>query len=138
MEGKVFRINAGKTKVLISGPGLCRVSQRRRDKLHFLWELFQSGPKKMQWYPWLSEARPQPDPRQDGRHLPDDIFKCIFLNEHVKISINISLKFVTKVELISQTQTQTQTKTQTKFIQQKYIQVPYQVYMSFLEIQTTL
>ena len=28
--------------------------------------------------------------------------------------------------------------TQTKFIQQKYIQVPYQVYMSFLEIQITL
>ena len=25
-----------------------------------------------------------------------------------------------------------------KFIQQKYIQVPYQVYMSFLEIQITL
>ena len=33
---------------------------------------------------------------------------------------------------------QTQTQTQTKFIQQKYIQVPYQVYMSFLEIQITL
>ena len=32
----------------------------------------------------------------------------------------------------------TQTQTQTKFIQQKYIQVPYQVYMSFLEIQITL
>ena len=28
--------------------------------------------------------------------------------------------------------------TQTKFTQQKYIQVPYQVYMSFLEIQITL
>ena len=36
------------------------------------------------------------------------------------------------------TQTQTQTQTQTKFIQQKYIQVPYQVYMSFLEIQITI
>ena len=35
-------------------------------------------------------------PRQDGRHLPDDIFKCIFLNENVKISIKISLKFVPK------------------------------------------
>ena len=22
-------------------------------------------------------------PRQDGRHFPDDIFKCIFLNENV-------------------------------------------------------
>ena len=32
--------------------------------------------------------------RQNGRHFPDDIFKWIFLNEHVWISINISLKFV--------------------------------------------
>ena len=35
-------------------------------------------------------------PRQDGRHFPDDIFKCIFLNENVKISIKISLRFVPK------------------------------------------
>ena len=33
-------------------------------------------------------------PRQDGRHFPNDIFKCIFLNENVHISIRISLKFV--------------------------------------------
>ena len=33
-------------------------------------------------------------PRQNGRHFPDDIFKRIFLNENVWISINISLKFV--------------------------------------------
>ena len=33
-------------------------------------------------------------PRQNGRHFPDDISKCIFLNENVWISINISLKFV--------------------------------------------
>ena len=33
-------------------------------------------------------------PRQNGRHIPDDIFKWIFLNENVLISINISLKFV--------------------------------------------
>ena len=35
-------------------------------------------------------------PRQDGRHFPDDIFKCIFLNENVWIPIIISLKFVPK------------------------------------------
>ena len=35
-------------------------------------------------------------PRQDGRHLPDDIFKCISLNENVWISIEIKLKFVSK------------------------------------------
>ena len=33
-------------------------------------------------------------PRQNGRHFPDDIFKCIFLNENVWIPIKISLKFV--------------------------------------------
>ena len=33
-------------------------------------------------------------PRQDGRHFPDYIFKCIFLNENVLISIKIPLKFV--------------------------------------------
>ena len=35
-------------------------------------------------------------PRQDGRHFPDDIFKCIILNENVWIPIKISLKFVPK------------------------------------------
>ena len=35
-------------------------------------------------------------PRQNGRHFADDIFKCIFLNENVWISIKISLKFVPK------------------------------------------
>ena len=35
-------------------------------------------------------------PRQDGRHFPDDIFKSIFMNENVWISIKISLKFVPK------------------------------------------
>ena len=33
-------------------------------------------------------------PRQNGRHFPDDIFKWIFLNKNVWISIIISLKFV--------------------------------------------
>ena len=39
---------------------------------------------------WVNTLRP----RQNGRHFPDDIFKWIFLNENVWISINISLKFV--------------------------------------------
>ena len=33
-------------------------------------------------------------PRQNGCHFPDDIFKCIFWNENVGISIKSSLKFV--------------------------------------------
>ena len=35
-------------------------------------------------------------PRQNGRHFPDDTFKRIFMNEIVRISIKISLKFVPK------------------------------------------
>ena len=34
--------------------------------------------------------------RQNGRYFPDNIFKCIFLNDNVLISIKISLKFVLK------------------------------------------
>ena len=33
-------------------------------------------------------------PRQNGHHFPDDIFRRIFLNENVPISIHISLKHV--------------------------------------------
>ena len=33
-------------------------------------------------------------PRQNGRHFPDDILKCILFNENVSIPIKISLKFV--------------------------------------------
>ena len=34
--------------------------------------------------------------RANGRHFPDDIFTCIFLNENVYISIRISLRFLPK------------------------------------------
>ena len=34
--------------------------------------------------------------RQNGCHFPDDIFKCIFINENVWIAIKISLIFVPK------------------------------------------
>ena len=33
-------------------------------------------------------------PRQNGHHFPDDVFKCIFLNENISISIKILLRFV--------------------------------------------
>ena len=36
---------------------------------------------------------------QNGHHFTDDIFKCIFLNENVWISLKISLKFVPKVRI---------------------------------------
>ena len=32
-------------------------------------------------------------PRQNVRHFPDDIFKCVFFNENVWNLLNISLKF---------------------------------------------
>ena len=38
-------------------------------------------------------------PRQNGCHFPDDIFICIFLNETVWITINISLKSVPKGQI---------------------------------------
>ena len=38
-------------------------------------------------------------PIQNDSHFPDDIFKCIFLNENVWISIRISLKFVSKIPI---------------------------------------
>ena len=41
---------------------------------------------------WLNTLKP----RQNGRRFADDTFKRIFLNENVRISIKISLKFVPK------------------------------------------
>ena len=38
-------------------------------------------------------------PIQNGRHFADDNFKRISLNENDRISIEISLKFVTKVPI---------------------------------------
>ena len=38
-------------------------------------------------------------PRQNGRRFTDDTFKRIFLNENIRISIMISLKFVLRVQL---------------------------------------
>ena len=35
-------------------------------------------------------------PRQNGRHFADETFKRIVLNENVRTSIKISLKFVLK------------------------------------------
>ena len=39
---------------------------------------------------WLNTLRS----RQNGPHFADNIFKCVFFNEHVRISIEISLKCV--------------------------------------------
>ena len=39
------------------------------------------------------------EPRQNGRQSPEDIFKCIFQNKNVWISLDISQKFVPKVQI---------------------------------------
>ena len=46
------------------------------------------------WIPLSKTVLNTLRPRQNGRHFPDDIFKWIFVNENVWISIKISLKFV--------------------------------------------
>ena len=46
--------------------------------------------------PWYIESL---KPRQDDCHFEDNIFTCIFLNEHVWISIDISLKYVPKGQI---------------------------------------
>ena len=38
-------------------------------------------------------------PGQNGRHFPDDIFKGIFLNENVFVSLKISMKFAPEVQI---------------------------------------
>ena len=38
-------------------------------------------------------------PRQNARHFTDDIFKCIFLNENIWLSIKTSLNFVPKHQI---------------------------------------
>ena len=38
-------------------------------------------------------------PRQNGRHFPDDMSKCTFLNENVSIVIKFSLKLVPKCSI---------------------------------------
>ena len=51
---------------------------------------FSSSSVKFQGHTALNALRP----RQNGRHFPCDIFKCIFFSENVWISLNISLRFV--------------------------------------------
>ena len=55
---------------------------------------------------WSAQACWSPDfflthwgQEKNGRHFPDDIFKCIFFNEIVWILLKISLKFVPKVQI---------------------------------------
>ena len=54
-------------------------------KMHVLWKI-----SKLLWHDTLR-------PRQNGCHFPNNMFKCIFLNENVWISLKIS--FMRKVRM---------------------------------------
>ena len=44
-------------------------------------------------------AKPSIEAETNDHHFPEDIFKCISLNENVLMSIKISLKFVPKGQI---------------------------------------
>ena len=50
---------------------------------------------RLLWNQRLNTLRP----KQNGRHFADDTFKPIFLNENIRISIKISLRFVPMVPI---------------------------------------
>ena len=52
--------------------------------------------KQQLQYPLTANLVNSSPPGQNGRHFADDLFKSIFLNENVWISIKISLNFVSK------------------------------------------
>ena len=54
-------------------------------------------PAILSWLQCVNTLRP----RQNGRHFADDTFKRIFLNDNVRISIKISMKFVPKGHIIN-------------------------------------
>ena len=49
------------------------------------------------WRNWLCFNTLRP--RQNGRYLAANIFKCIFLNENISISLKMSLNFVPKFQI---------------------------------------
>ena len=68
---------------------------------YYMWDTVNMQTKKVSKVPpfdgtdWSKKINTL-RPRQNGRHFADDTFKLIFVNENVRISIKISLKFVPK------------------------------------------
>ena len=54
------------------------------------------GDVSLDWYD-LGGILTHWGPDKNGHHFTDDMVKCIFLNENVRISLKILLKFVPKV-----------------------------------------
>ena len=61
-----------------------------------IWDFITTTSSLAWWYHWIGYLLNTLRPRQNGRHLSDDVLKCNFLNEIVWIPINISLKFIRK------------------------------------------
>ena len=71
---------------------VCSISSAIELEIALSHKSMATHERKHFWTHFLNTLRP----KQDGRHFTDDTLKCIFLNENVTISINISLKFVPK------------------------------------------
>ena len=75
-----------RTPALLSSPLLSILSSLSSPLPHL------SRPLSLSLSPQLSISLNPLRPRQNGRHYPNDIFKCIFANESVCISINIYMR----------------------------------------------
>ena len=58
--------------------------------MRYIWQYYLCNVSYFIEAKWVNSLRP----RRNRRHFADDSFKCIFLNENMFISINISLKFI--------------------------------------------
>ena len=67
--------------------------------MHLHAVFYQHSSRSLYWH-WGNQNCPVPvnllRPTWNRRHFADDIFKCIFFNKNVLISIKISLKFIPK------------------------------------------
>ena len=76
----------------------CKLERLQGHLINIQWFSFKKMHLKMstKWCPYPDITVNTLRPRQNGPHFPDDIFKCLFLNENVWISKRISLKFVSE------------------------------------------
>ena len=95
MTGRPFGAKRSSRSVLT----YCQSRPQKQTSIE-LWMILTFSSMKMRMY--MSSRTSAPSclglntlrPRQNGCLFPDDIFKCIFLNENIWISIAIPLKFV--------------------------------------------
>ena len=69
----------------------CHKYKTRQGHEHISWDILCMGPNLfiIIYVDFLALR-----PRQNDRHLPDDIFTSIFLNENILIPLQVSLKVV--------------------------------------------